>query len=147
MRLGNQILEHLQALSDATGFITGACVGGDAFIGRTLFEIFPDHQHTVVIPADRSRVDPWWERHVHYFSGGMGGVHNAPWIRVIHMAVDTTYQNRNQTLVNFSDALIGYPLYNERDARSRRSGSWQTIRMAHRQHSVRPLVYPVGAMA
>lgn len=132
-RLAHDIVNHLQALHLATGFVTGGCVGGDHFIGETLFSIFPDHRHTVIVPADRSRLAAWWRRHVG--------------INVIEMAPDTDYKDRNLAMVNFSDVLIGYPLYDERDARSRRSGSWQTIRMARRMHAHRPLFYPVGALA
>jgi hypothetical protein len=41
-------------------YVTGACVGGDAFIGRWLFYNRPDAEHVVIVPADRSRVDDWW---------------------------------------------------------------------------------------
>src|SRR5262249_19060923 len=74
--------------------------------------------HIVVVPADRSRVDPWWE--------------GCPEVTVIEMPEGTTYRDRNAALVARSAAVFGLPAYPEDDPRSRRSGTWQTIRMARR---------------
>ena len=46
-------------VSHADRYVTGACTGGDAFIGRYLYANRPEAEHVVVVPADRSRVDPW----------------------------------------------------------------------------------------
>ena len=56
----------------------------------------------------------------------------------------TTYADRNYQLVHRGTMLFGFPAYPEKDPRSARSGSWQTIRMARRAgtlsqwHCVKP---------
>lgn len=42
------------------------------------------------------------------------------------------YKRRNQEIVNRSDVLLAFPMYPENHPLSRRSGTWQTIRMARR---------------
>jgi hypothetical protein len=104
----------------ADRYLTGACVGGDAFIGRWLHEHRPHAEHVVIVPADRSRVDPWWE-----------SVLGAP-VTVIEMPEGSTYEDRNARLVAEASAVFAFPAYPEDDPRSRRSGTWQTARMARR---------------
>lgn len=104
----------------ARRYVTGACVGGDAFIGRWLFDHRPEAEHVVIVPADRSRVDPWWL--------DVGG---AP-VTVIEMPPGTTYADRNRRLVAEGSAVFAFPAYPEDDPRSRRSGTWQAGRMARR---------------
>lgn len=123
--------EHLDGLDLARGFITGGCVGGDHFIGAYLAHRFPRHPHTVIVPADRSRVAPWWREEF------PGRVH------VIEMPPGTDYRARNLRMVHESERLLAYPMYPEADERSRRSGSWMTIRMARREHDEQPLVFPI----
>lgn len=112
------ILNVLATLPPAGRYITGAAVGGDTFIGRSLYEQYPDGWHTVIVPADRSRVDPWWE--------------SCPGVEVLEMLPGTTYADRNEVLVDLGTMVCGFPAYPEDDRRSRRSGTWQTIRMGRR---------------
>jgi hypothetical protein len=106
------------AVPDADRYVTGACVGGDAFIGRWLHANRPGAGHMVVVPADRSRVDYWWlDAH-------------GPAVTVIEMPPGTSYAYRNARLVAEADAVFGFPAYPEDDPRSARSGTWQTARMA-----------------
>ena len=100
-------------------YITGGAVGGDALIGRWLWVCRPEAQHCVIVPADRSRVEPWW-------NGCKGAV------EVIEMPPGSTYADRNAEIVARSVMLFGFPAYPEDHSRSVRSGSWQTIRMARR---------------
>lgn len=102
----------------ADRYLTGACIGGDAFIGLWLLRNRPDAEHVVVVPADRSRVDYWWI----YASG--------PQATVIEMPPGTTYANRNARLVAEAGAVLAFPAYPENDPRSLRSGTWQTVRYA-----------------
>ena len=76
----------------------------------------------VVIPADRSQTDPWWEPVI-----ARGGS-----VTLIEMPPDTSYADRNTEIVHQSDAIVGFPAYPENDQRSLRSGTWQTVRMAER---------------
>jgi len=104
----------------AQRYITGAAIGGDAFIGRWLRENRPHAEHVVVVPADRSRVDYWWDA-------------SDPYVTVFDMPEHLgTYADRNAQLVMCATAVWGLPAYPEDDPRSRRSGTWQTIRMARR---------------
>lgn len=118
----------------ADRYVTGGCIGGDAFIGRWMHAYRPEAEHVVVVPADRSRVDPWWL--------------DFDDVTVIEMPPGTTYRERNVRLVAEGGILFGFPAYPEDDPRSRRSGTWQTIRMARRAgkpvqwHYVMPL--PLG---
>ena len=101
----------------ADRYVTGACIGGDAFIGRWLYANRPDAEHVVIVPADRSRVDPWW------LTGDFRPA-------LIFMPQGTTYADRNARLVAEATCMFGFPAYPEDDPRSLRSGTWQTIRMA-----------------
>lgn len=129
------IVSHLLYLDGATGFVTGACIGIDHFIGESLVQMYPHARHRVIVPANRSRVARWWPPY-----GAL--------VEVEEMPPGTSYAARNLALVNASAALVGYPLDDERSAARRGgSGSWQTIRMARQVHApVRPLFFPVGAM-
>jgi hypothetical protein len=101
-------------------YVTGACIGGDAFIGRWLYANRPEAEHAVIVPADRSRVDPWWLE-----------ARGRP-VTVIEMPAGTTYADRNARLVAEADVVFGFPAYPETDPRSLRSGTWQTIRMSRK---------------
>lgn len=109
----------LDRLPPAARYITGGAIGGDALIGRWLVERWPGAHHVVIVPADKSRVDPWWLT-----------VDVA--VEAIPMPAGTTYKDRNAEIVRRSVMLFGFPAYPEDDPRSARSGSWQTIRMARR---------------
>jgi hypothetical protein len=101
-------------------YVTGGCRDGDSFIGQWLHAMYPSAEHVVVVPANRSQVDPWWEL------PGMT-------VTVIEMPEGTTYADRNARIVHESDAVVGFPSWPEADRRSLRSGTWQTIRMAQRE--------------
>jgi hypothetical protein len=106
----------------ADRYVTGACIGGDAFIGRWLNYNRPDAEHVIVVPADRSRVDNWW----------MTGLFNGRPVTVIEMPPGTTYADRNARLVAEADAVFAFPAYPENDPRSLRSGTWQTVRLSRK---------------
>lgn len=101
-------------------YVTGACAGGDAFIGRWLYARRPDAGHEVIVPADRSRVDPWWLEA------------KGPPVTVTEMPPGTTYADRNARLVAEAGAVFAFPSYPEHDPRSLRSGTWQSARMARK---------------
>ncbi len=110
-----RIRQIVEALPEDTYVVTGACVGVDAAIARVARQRGL-HVHTIV-PADRSRVDPLWRDYC---------------ITSEEMPSGTTYRDRNARIVELSSRLIGIPSHAEHDPESRRSGSWQTIRMARK---------------
>jgi hypothetical protein len=105
-------------LESFKAFVTGACIGVDAYVGELMSRWFPQAEHIVVVPADRTRVDSSylkWANHI------------------INMPKDTSYRDRNTQIVSLSNKLIGFPRYPEQDGASRRSGTWMTIRLARRK--------------
>jgi hypothetical protein len=115
-------------------YVTGGCIGGDAFIGLWLHDHRPEARHVVIVPADRSRVDPWWL--------GLGTDRGN--VEIIEMPPGTSYADRNYQVVQRGTMMFGFPAYPEHDPLSVRSGTWQTLRMSRRAgnlsqwHCVKP---------
>lgn len=101
-------------------FNTGGCVGFDSWAGQYVLRAFPKVDHHVYVPLDTSRVDPWWD----VPPATLAGVK-------VHEGI-ASYRERNAQLVANADFLIAVTEHPEDDARSQRSGSWMTIRMARR---------------
>jgi hypothetical protein len=57
-----------------------------------------------------------------------------------------TYRERNLDIVTYSRLLIACPAYPEQDARSARSGTWQTVRFARKVPIPVLLVIPNGGI-
>lgn len=107
-------------LDQYNAFVTGACIGVDTYVGKLLAGWFPNAQHVVVVPANRTKVDKdylKWASHI------------------INMPPETNYRDRNTTLVKLSNKLVAFPRHTEHDSRSKHSGTWQTVRIA-RRHGV-----------
>ena len=101
---------------EADEYITGGCVGGDAYIGRTLYALYPNAHHTVIVPNNWKLVDPWWLT-----------VDGKP-VGIFQMPDRSSYRERNQQLVLRATLVYGFPAYPEAHGKSKRSGTWQTIR-------------------
>lgn len=103
--------------------VTGGCIGLDAYIaeiGATTAGYGRQGKRWsvyTIVPSNRKHVDPDYL---------------AKADETEEMPNGTTYADRNQRIVETSHALMGFPLHTERDERSRRSGTWQTIRMGWR---------------
>jgi hypothetical protein len=133
-RTVDRIYGHLDRLGEhAPGFVTGACRGLDTIIGEYCAEKFPDRHQLVIVPANTTQVDRWW---LPFGSA----------VTVIHMPPGTTYKDRNQSIVDNSGRLVGFPIGAEDDPRQRRSGTWQTIRMGRRAHRLGPLILRLDAL-
>jgi len=105
-----------------TGVVTGGCTGFDALMGEYCALRWEDLVHVVVVPADQKAVDPWWTKptlsHVD--------------ITVVQMPEGSTYRDRNIEIIRRSHTMLGQPERPEADEKSRRSGTWQTIRLARK---------------
>lgn len=113
-----RLLDVLLSLPVADRYVTGAAIGGDAFLGQWLRLTFPGAQHAVVVPADKRQVYDWWS--------AMPGLP----VQVIQMPQWSSYRDRNIYLVQLAREVFGFPAWPEDDNRSKRSGTWQTIRLA-----------------
>lgn len=104
---------------DLTGvrleIVHGGCVGADTFAGESGL-IFsgagaPIDVHTC-LPEDMSRVPADWRMKCHTYEHVPGG-----------------YRARNKAIVRRADVLFGVADYPEHHGRSKRSGTWMTIRI------------------
>jgi hypothetical protein len=103
----------LDQVHSAVWIITGGCIGVDAYVAESAHRRGL-HVHTV-LPADRSRVDPHWRERCTTYD---------------EMPAGTTYKDRNQRIIDLTtEHLFAYPEAAEDDARSLRSGTWQTVRL------------------
>jgi predicted Rossmann fold nucleotide-binding protein DprA/Smf involved in DNA uptake len=96
--------------------VTGACVGVDSYAAYRAW-VLPFMKVHTIVPADHSRLDPYWRDHCDTFE---------------HMPPGTDYRARNERIVELSDRLIAFPEHAEDDPRSRRSGTWMTVRIARK---------------
>jgi hypothetical protein len=110
------LVTNVLAALDANVYVTGACQGGDAFIGQWLRVNRPGAEHVVIVPADRSRVHAWWLEH--------------RGVLIEEMPPGTTYADRNSRLMKLGHEVTAFPAWPEDDPRSARSGTWQAVRMA-----------------
>lgn len=110
----SRIVSALENIPLDTIIVTGGCVGVDARVAK-LAHSKGFHVHTI-LPANRSRVDPHWREHCTTFEEA------------------STYRDRNARIVKRSRRIIAVPEHDEHDPRSRRSGTWQTVRIARNAH-------------
>lgn len=113
------IRDALDVLEPFDRYVTGACVGFDTLAGAYMALTRPEAEHVVLVPSNRYKVHEWWTEF--------------PNVIVVEMAEDTDFKDRNQEIVNRSDVLMYCALFPEDHGASRRSGTWQTIRMARRK--------------
>jgi hypothetical protein len=109
-----------------TEFHHGACTGADAFVH---FHLQRQMVMTHVHPATDTE----------HSAMGFLVRHNR---RVDHDP--KPYAERNQDIVNASDVLIAAPRYAEKDPRSKRSGTWMTVRKAAAAHKLALVVAADG---
>ena len=93
--------------------IVGGCIGGDAVLARLLY--LRGRMVHVVLPADRSKVDPEWQLYCTSFE---------------EMPPSTTYRQRDERMVELGTRCIGIANRPEKHGASIYSGAWMTIRIA-----------------
>jgi predicted Rossmann-fold nucleotide-binding protein len=106
----------VEALPRATRVLTGGCVGVDALVAWAAYHV--DLSVHTVLPALDRYTDSEWAR----------------WC-VSHEQLPPSpdpYRARNARLIFLADRLIAFPAWPEGDGRSRRSGTWMTVRLAYR---------------
>lgn len=115
------IRERLAKLPPGTVVIVGGCSGADAYVARAVFAYCPELRVHAIVPADERTAD-WVDQdwrvwcHTHEM-----------------MPAGTTNRDRNARLINSGIALLlAWPAQAEDHPDSRRSGTWQTIRMARK---------------
>lgn len=94
----------------------GCCVGADRVAAEAAFHMGLSVHG--VLPSDHSRVFHYWRDICDSWE---------------QMDSSTSYLDRNQRIVDISDALTAFPLYPEHHKDSRRSGTWATIRRAQQK--------------
>lgn len=95
----------------------GGCVGTDTFAAKVAMELTTVDDpplvtvHTI-LPEDMSRVPREWRLLCHTYE-----------------SVPGTYRDRNKAVVKRVQCLFGVADYPEEHGKSRRSGTWMTVRM------------------
>lgn len=107
------IWDIVNALPPDVILVVGACVGVDATVARAGY--LTGRRVHAVVPANRSQVDSEFDRYCDTYEV---------------MADGTDYRERNERIVAQSGRLIAIAQYPEYYPESRRSGTWQTVRIA-----------------
>jgi len=92
--------------------ITGGAVGGDAYAARVAHAM--RLWVRTLLPEDPKEVDPQWRDYCDEAEGA--------W----------PYRERNTRLVEQCSVLYAFPAFPEDDPRSKRSGTWMTVRIARK---------------
>ena len=109
-------------------FVTGAALGADTLIGEWLVEEMPiGPTHHIIVPANHDQIIPWWEKNETAIE-----LYDLGYLTVEQMPEGSSYKDRNQAIVDASDELVAFPAFPESHPNARRSGTWQTVRMARR---------------
>jgi len=112
----DRLAQRLAALDvERVTLITGACIGVDA-LAAAFWHRLGGRVHTIV-PANRAQVDPYWAAACTTWEA---------------MPAGTDYRARNREMVDQADQVLAFARYPEADGRSRRSGTWMTVRLARK---------------
>lgn len=120
------ILEFVdRTTDDCTEFTTGACWGGDSLIARHLLSTRADAAHRLIVPQKRDQVDTDMFHHFLTHTGG--------WASIELMQAGSNYRDRNNRILDHTDRLLAVAEYPEDHGKSRRSGTWMTVRLARKR--------------
>lgn len=120
----DSVLEWLTDIAESREydeFVTGGCMGFDHRAGQTMFTSNLRAVHYIIVPNIKTYVTDWWTPLLPYHT-----------IHVLDQGM--TYRERNQQIVDISDKLFYCALYPEAHPLSKRSGTWQTVRIAEEQN-------------
>jgi predicted Rossmann fold nucleotide-binding protein DprA/Smf involved in DNA uptake len=118
LAMPKRIAEALEAYDPSEDqIITGAAIGVDAIAAREASNMGFDV--TTIVPSERGQVEPSWRT----------------WAdRAIELPPSREpYRDRNEMMVGMADRVLAFVEYPEQHPRSKRSGTWMTIRIARRQ--------------
>lgn len=127
-RVQDFVGDHSIIVADELEFTTGGCVGFDALAAQWLVDNTPWSTHRVVVPANESQVD---QRVVTIIANCAKFAPSA--YLVERMPPGTSYRDRNIRILEHSDELVAVAEYPEDAGRSRRSGTWMTVRLARKR--------------
>jgi hypothetical protein len=106
------VIQVLESLKNGQEFTTGACIGIDDFVHRMCRILYPQAWHRVIVPANRNKViipEPDWN------------------VEIIYMSNGTSYRDRNERIVDFTDKLHSFPF---KKLEKPFSGTWMTTNIA-----------------
>lgn len=111
----------LSRVPEPKGFVTGAAYGVDTSACEIAYELYPNLQHTIVVP------DAWHNVDLVEMYG------KKPNVTVMRMEPGTDYRRRNYRLVQLSERVIAFPLVR---LEIPRSGTWMTSNIARRANKL-----------
>lgn len=123
----SEFMPYLHQLPGYGEYVSGGCRGFDATFGVSLARAYPGCPQRIKVPANQSQVDAWWV--TPEFSDQLATGSPAP-INVDYMPEGTDYRYRNTQLVLASNDIFYWAEFPEDDPRSKRSGTWMTVRIA-----------------
>lgn len=106
-------LQELLSRYSIDEIVTGACIGYDAAIQMWFAKNFPNISRTVIVPANRSKVD--------------NACLTDAAARIIKMPANTSYRDRNQQIVMHSDRVASFWT-----GKRAYSGTYMTMNIARR---------------
>ena len=115
-----RVNEVIDQLGDATEFTTGSSVGVDVLIASALRRLYPDIPRRIIFSDDEKYTDL-----------DVRGWANEDEAELIQMPPGTDYNDYNGRILDFSEALIGFPLHEA--ALGETTGTWLTIRLAEQR--------------
>jgi hypothetical protein len=112
-----RVIQAVFALPEHTRIISGGALGVDTVAALAVVMSQTHRMLHVVLPCTTEPRDVGWLEAA------------STWER---MPPGTTFKQRDARMVEVGDRVIAFPLYPENDPRSKRSGTWMTVRLANR---------------
>lgn len=108
----------LAIIPDKAMIVVGGCIGANALVAETSFH-WGFYVHAVLPSIERGK---FFDQHIFNYCHS--------WEEMPPGIPGNAYRERNQRIVNYANVLFSFPELPEDHGRSKRSGTWMTIRMA-----------------